>query len=291
MLTIFCSTWRWVAAVFIIGIGLFSNGLSQALADPLESQNQKKIDSIVVDLIQGFKRFSEMKNYYRSNDYRPVVHISTEIISKNPDNIANIDNLQISGMLFSEIIRRSRGKIRLIGDVSHETFVGVSPFHSGIQSRGGESVNRSKRLGEFGEKSLGIDIFVQGFLTSGYDGVYIYYQAFDLKSKEILAVSSPKKLKLNKNKSRITKNTLNLKKGPEKIKYFSSFKKKITLMQRDLKFLGYYTGPENGIFNQGTKEAIRSFGKHANLAPTENISERLLREIRRQVVLFQASTF
>ncbi len=291
MLTTFCSTWRWVAAIFIIGVGLFSNGLSQALADPLESHNQKKIDSIVVDLIQGFKRFSGIKNYYRSNDYRPVVHISTEIISKNPDNIENIDNLQINGMLFSEIIRRSRGKIRLIGGVSHESFVGVSPFHSGIQSRDGESVNRSKRLGEFGEKSPGIDIFVQGFLTSGYDGVYIYYQAFDLKNKEILAVTSPKKLKLNKNKSEIIKNAINSINGQEKINYSSGFTKKMTLIQRDLKFLGYYTGPENGIFNQGTKEAISSFRKHANLAPTDNISERLLREIRRQVVLFQASTF
>ena len=62
-------------------------------------------------------------------------------------------------------------------------------------------------------------------------------------------------------------------------------------MQRDLKFLGYYTGPENGIFNQGTKKAVRAFGRDANLAPTDNISERLLREIRREVVLHRGSLF
>ena len=291
MLTILCNTWRWAVAIFIIGIGIFINGLTPALAYPLESHNQKKIDSIVVDLIQGIKRFPRMKNYYNRDDYRPIVYISTKMISENPANIENIDNLQINGMLFSEIIHRSRGKFRFIGGVSHETFDGVSPLYNEMQSRSGESENHYKRLDELRKKSLGIDIFIQGFLTSGYDGIYIYYQAFDLKSTEILAVTSPQKIKFNKNKLWKNRSVLKSIESPKKIRHLSNLSKKISLMQRDLKFLGYYTGPENGIFNQGTKEAVRAFGRDANLAPTDNISERLLREIRREVVLHRGALF
>ena len=291
MLTILCNSWRWAVAIFIIGIGIFINGLTPALAYPLESHNQKKIDSIVVDLIQGIKRFPLMKNYYNRDDYRPIVYISTKMISENPANVENIDKLQINGMLFSEIIRRSRGKFRLIGGVSDETFGGVSPLYNEMQSRSGESENHYKYLEEFRKKSLGIDIFIQGFLTSGYDGIYIYYQAFDLKSTEILAVTSPQKIKFNKNKSWKNRSVLKSIESPKKIRHLSNLSKKISLMQRDLKFLGYYTGPENGIFNQGTKKAVRAFGRDANLAPTDNISERLLREIRREVVLHRGSLF
>jgi hypothetical protein len=234
--------------------------------DVLNGLNETRMDEI--SLISGYGRLSvDIVPFSPTNRFDDVI----------TPKIAN----ELNTFLLAALIQKSQGKFRFhLNSIKkprrqtqcRETYPTELCPDNNVNSGRLHNVSNA-------------DIIILGNLLVDKRSGYLSYKAYAPETGIILAATTPRKVHLRYQSRQAT----SLSRAESLIKNFGEYlepsRSRIFRLQKDLRRLGFRPGRVNGYMTRRTRQAIQRYQWHHDLDPNGEVSDPLLKHIRKQVVL------
>lgn len=250
--------------------------------------DEKIINVIANEILNGMDdaRMEEFFLISASN------RLSIDIVPFRPVNNENeFMSLSLSSelntFLLSALIQKSQGKFRFHisrREVGYKTTVrpqkNLCGDFSGTPECGNYGTTSIQKSG-----SSNADVVILGRLVVHKGMGYLSYKAYAPETGVILAATTPRKINIRF--SRTSTLAEGQSKPPSVVpgEYLEPSRWKIFRLQRDLELLGFRPGQINGYLTRQTRQAIRRYQWHHDMDPDGDVTEELLKHIRKEVVL------
>ena len=233
--------------------------------DVLNGLNETRMDEI--SLISGYGRLS-----IDIVPFSPTSRFDDIITPK----IAN----ELNTFLLAALIQKSQGKFRFHLNSIKKT---LRQAHCRDSYPTNLCPDNDVNAGRLHKKS-NADIVILGNLVVERRTGYLSYKAYAPETGVILAATTPRKVHLRYDRQ--PRSTLNY---PESVinhydEYLEPSRSRTFRLQKDLMRLGFRPGRVNGYMTRQTGQAIQRYQWHHDLDPNGNVSDSLLKHIRKQVV-------
>jgi len=250
--------------------------------------DEKTINGIAIEILNGLDEARMEEFFLISGSDR----LSIDIVPFRPLNNENefmslALSSELNTFLLSALIQKSKGKFRFHisrREVGHGTTVRLQKNlcgdFSGAPKCGNHGTTSIQNLG-----SSKANIVILGRLVVHKGMGYLSYKAFAPETGVILAATTPRKI--NVRFSRTSPLAEEHSKPPSVApgEYLEPSRWKIFRLQRDLELLGFRPGQINGYLTRQTRQAIRRYQWHHDMDPDGNVTQELLKHIRKAVVL------
>ncbi len=250
--------------------------------------DEKIINGIANEILNGLDEARMEEFFLISGSDR----LSIDIVPFRPLNNENefmslALSSELNTFLLSALIQKSKGKFRFHisrREVGHGTTVRLQKNlcgdFSGAPKCGNHGTTSIQNLG-----SSKANIVILGRLVVHKGMGYLSYKAFAPETGVILAATTPRKI--NVRFSRTSPLAEEHSKPPSVApgEYLEPSRWKIFRLQRDLELLGFRPGQINGYLTRQTRQAIRRYQWHHDMDPDGNVTQELLKHIRKAVVL------
>ena len=250
--------------------------------------DEKTINGIAIEILNGLDEARMEEFFLISGSDR----LSIDIVPFRPVNNENefmslALSSELNTFLLSALIQKSQGKFRFHvsrREVGYGTTVrpqkNLCGDFSGAPKCGNHGTTSIQNLG-----SSKADIVILGRLVVHKGMGYLSYKAFAPETGVILAATTPRKI--NVRFSRTSPLAEEHSKPPSVApgEYLEPSRWKIFRLQRDLELLGFRPGQINGYLTRQTRQAIRRYQWHHDMDPDGNVTQELLKHIRKAVVL------
>ena len=248
----------------------------------------KVMNGIANDILNGLDQARMEEFFLLSGSER----LSVNIVPFRPLNIENEEvslafSSELNAFLLSSLSQKSRGKFRFhinkleVGDdkSSYQQQKLCSP--SSVASKCAKRIDFTNQ----NDAASTADISIRGRLVIYNDAGYISYKAFAPETGVILAATTPRKLNIRFSRtSSLVGRQLNAP-SDSAGEYLEPSRWRIYQLQRDLELLGFRPGRINGYLTRQTRQAIKRYQWHHDMDPDGNVSQALLKHIRKEVVM------
>ena len=276
------------ALILLSGISASASALSTSSLSGRIIHDPKVVNGIANDLLNGLNEARMEEIFLISGAGRLSIKVAPfqPVNSKN-DSFPLTLSGELNTFLLAALIQKSQGKFRF-----H-----ISKPRTDRQTASG---NRDQYCDDFTSASrcydLGLqeprkyrrssaDIVIIGKLTVENHVGYLSYKAYAPETGVILSATTPRKIHIRRYKS--LKATTDARKSGSVAwrEYLEPSRGSIFQLQKDLEILGFRPGRINGYLTRQTRHAIQRYQWHHDLDPNGDVSARLLKHIRKQVIL------
>ena len=276
------------ALTLFVSIFIAVGTLSAAPVSGRVIHDQKIINGIANEILNGLDEARMEEFFLISGSNR----LSIDIVPFRPVNNENefmslALSSELNTFLLSALIQKSQGKFRFHisrREFGHRTTEwpqkNLCGDLSGAPKCGNHGIAPIQNLG-----ASNADIVILGRLVVHKGMGYLSYKAYAPETGVILAATTPRKINIRFSRRPPLAERQSTMPSVAPGEYLEPSRWKIFRLQRDLELLGFRTGQINGYLTRQTRQAIRRYQWHHDMDPDGNVTQELLKHIRKEVVL------